>query len=203
MKYDDLERAANRFGSILSDLDSNIFTLADKSQRAARADLQAGDRVPSYGSRSIVTEECAAEARRLESAARDDIRAVFDGLDRRADAHVTEPATADELANVAFVLDRGDVTDAELAALYDRYRNKWAIARVLRKEAAKRRISIGEPEAADAYLENRAEARRYAEQATFTRWHSLPSDISVAPARISASDLLDIMTGTDMFGMPR
>lgn len=203
MTYDDLERAANRFGSILSDLDSNIFTLADKSQRAARADLQTGDTVQRYGRRSIVAEDCSAEAERLQSAARDSIDEVLDELDRKADAHVSEAATADELASVAFVLDRGDVTDAELAALYDRYRNKWAIARVLRREAAKRGASIGEPEAADVYLENKAEARRYAESAALGRWHTQRTDLSVMPVSWAASQLLEIMTGTDMFVMPR
>lgn len=203
MDFNDLQTAADGIGDALAELDNGIYHLAEQSQREVKSQLKPGDKVRAYGRRSIVTGDAATGAHALEGVATDKINGILDDLDRKASAHVTEQATADELANVSFVLDRGDVTDAELQELYDRYRDKWAIARVLRKEAAKRRIYLGAPDASDAYLENRDAIRRRAVGGVSNRWHDRAGEIAVVPPSIVASDLLDHMAGIDLFGNPR
>ena len=127
---------------------------------------------------------------------------IFGELEGMAQEHVTEEATADELANVAFALEHGDLTDDELRAMFERYRGRWSIERALRKVAAERKMFLP-TEPHESFARFADVARERCKFIASNRWHGMGQPpVDATPADVLARDLLQVMRGTDLFGRP-
>ena len=198
----DLVNAAQYAADRIGQLDQDLIGYAAQSQDAERLTIPAGDRIPPRHERAIVCEPYQSLATKAVEAARKDIMRRIDSLEAKAGGDVSRTATADEIASVTFALERGDLTDAELLALYDQYREKWVIARVLRNEAAKRDISLS-ASPTENFLQHIGEIRARATSSVDHRWDAgNVAESYVLGAGSMGTDLLNAMRGVDIFGKP-
>ena len=185
----------------LSELDSQLLEIARRSQDAERLSLRPGEIARGHGERCVIGDYYMEQASRAEASARADIENLMDKLTSRAEATVTEEASASELSNVAFLLDRGELSDEELVALYDRHRSKWALERVIRNEASKRHIRL-HLDPSTSVLNQADRLREKAAYLASNRWTNGDRQQTVLPPSWAASGMLDMMRGVDALGNP-
>lgn len=193
-----ISRLQDRFEA----LDSELQGIAAQSQRTERADLRAGQTVKGYRPTTVIGDTYVDAARDAELRAYHDIEAMFDRLDRDAEAGRAEVATADEVATVTLALSLNP-NEATLRDLWAVHGHNSTLRKAIRQAAGRADILLPiDPN--DAAADNRGDARNHALSHVSNRWTPKGwAELGFLPsARIDAESVRQHLLGVDMFGRP-
>lgn len=195
-----IDRFIDKFRDRLEALDSELRSIAEESQRRQRANLRAGETVPSYEPTNVCGEEWQQRAEDAQHAAYHDIERMFDDLAHDAASNTAEAASADAVATVTLALQI-EPSEREFLDLWREYHGNATLRKAIRKAASAARVTLPTyPE--DAVADNVEEARSFALTTVSNRWtRAGMAGLAVTPyADIDAKSVYMHLMGIDIFG---
>lgn len=142
-EMDDVEFTCACITRIVDDFNGTWNQIAATSQDAERQHMKAGTVAPKRGSREVVGSYYRGHAANERGKAKQRCRHYFDRMMKKAEAEVCAVAPADEIATVEAAL-KTCRTEDDFWRLYDHHHTCGALAKLIRSEAAKKRVVLPE-----------------------------------------------------------
>lgn len=162
---DSYEQMTSDISAAVARCDSDVEGIALASQYAARHGLKSGSVVPSYGRFEAVGDAARASRTAAIDRCYADVCRIIDREKAKADAAMSAPASADDVATVTLALSRESIGADELRALHARYAGSYQLARKIEERAFTDRVDLPHTsvvaDADDAKQAARALYRRY------------------------------------------
>ena len=180
--------------SIQSDIefcDKEVRDAAAKSHYRYKMSAELGSTIPAFGEFEAADDEGREEIRGIVNRAYDKAIGHVDYFMALANADMTQPAKADDVATVTLALNRKNISEKELNALYDRYGSNYQLARAIRERGFQDGKFIGE-----RALEYYPDDAKQILGGLYSRYRKG----SPRPASILADDTVMQLEHRDMFG---
>ena len=177
----------------IEDCDKAVRDAAAQSHHRYKVNAELGSTIPAFGEFEAADEEGRDEIRGIVRKAYDRANDHIDYFMALANADMTKPAKADDVATVTLALNRKKISESELNALYERYGDNVQLARAIRDRGLQDGVFIG-----DASLEYYPDDAKKALGSIYNRYRGG----SPYPAKFFADDVAMQLEHRDMFGKP-